>query len=223
MERKFLNFVFREAKVADEEKGIVEGYAAVFNNMDQGFDIIEEGAFRKTLKENKGKVPILSNHMWTKQIGWNLEATEDMNGLKVRGQFDIETNACAREHFSLIKMGLSIGVKPGFSFGYRTIKSEPDMSNPSIRRLKELKLLEWSPVTFPMNLEAGATNAKAGLQILKSEIEFFLSDLQSRGYSHSEIDQALKRAANPEEDPSPDAGTQSLLETIKNLRQTITR
>jgi HK97 family phage prohead protease len=205
----------------NEDQGVIEGHASVFGNVDQGLDIVERGSFAKTLKENNGKVPILGNHVWTNQIGWGLEAKEDSKGLFVKGQFDIENNPEARKHFSLIKMGLKIGARPGFSFGYRTIKQEPDADNPRIRRLKELKLLEWSPVTFPMNLEAGASAAKSDLQFLQSELEFLINDLESRGYSHSQIIQALKRAADPQEKDPSDKDTQSLLESIKKLKTTI--
>lgn len=218
MKHEVFNCQLKGAKITDEDKGIVEGYASVFDNVDQGFDIVERGAFAKTIKENGGKVPVLDNHQWFKQIGWGLEAKEDSRGLFVRGNFDIENNDDARKRFSGIKMGLEIGAKPGFSFGFRTIKSEPDFDNPSIRRLKELKLLEWSPVTFPMNLEAGATSAKMDLQILQSELDFFVSDLKSRGYSHSQILQALEKAAAPQESDPSDSDAQSMLETIKNMK-----
>ena len=220
MGRKFLNCTLKDASI-DDAKGIIEGYASVFGNIDQGLDIVDRGAFKKTLQESGAKVPILANHAWNKQIGWNLEAKEDSTGLFVRGQFDIENNDDARKHFSLIKMALKIKTNPGFSFGFRTIKSEPDPDNPSIRHLKELKLLEWSPVTFPMNLEAGATAAKSGLQILENEIEFIVEDLKSRGYSHSEILQALEKAAAPQENDPSDSDTQSVLELIKQMKNTI--
>lgn len=220
-ERKFFNCVLKEAKITDEDNGIIEGYASVFGNVDQGLDIVDRGAFKKTLQESGGKVPILSNHMWNKQIGWNLKAEEDSKGLFVRGQLDIENNNDAVKHFSLTKMALKIGAKAGFSFGYRTIKSEPDSENPSIRRLKELKLLEWSPVTFPMNLEAGATAAKTDLQFLESELMIFISDLESRGYTHSEILKALEKAAAPQEN-DPDADdVQSILESINKCKNVL--
>ncbi len=216
MERKILNCVLKDAHL-DEAKGIVEGHASVFGNIDQGLDIVVRGAFKKTIQEGGAKVPILSNHIWFKQIGWNLEAKEDSKGLFVKGQFDIENNDDARKHFSLIRMALEIKTNPGFSFGFRIIKSEPDPDNPSIRLLKELKLLEWSPVTFPMNLEAGATVAKSGLQLLENELEFIFNDLKSRGYSHSQIKQALEKAADPQSsDPSLDA--QSFIEQIEKCR-----
>ena len=219
MKREFLNCVLKSIHI-DDAKGIVEGHVSVFGNLDQGFDIVDRGAFKKTLKESGAKVPILSNHKWDHQIGWNLEAKEDSKGLFVKGHFDIEHNDDARKHFSLIKTALEIGAHPGFSFGFRTIKAEPDADNPAIRHLKELKLLEWSPVTFPMNLEAGATAVKTDLQFLESELEFLITDLKSRGYSHSEIVKALEKVAAPQEkDPSLD--TQSILDSINQMRNII--
>lgn len=218
--RQFLNCVLKNVHI-DDDKGIVEGYPSVFGNIDQGQDIVVRGAFKKTLRESGAKVPILANHMWNKQIGWNLEAKEDTKGLFVKGQFDIENNDDARKHFSLIKIALKIGTNPGFSFGFRTIKSEPDPDNTAIRLLKELQLLEWSPVTFPMNLQAGATATKTDLQFIETELDFLIEDLKSRGYVHSEILQALEKAAAPQENDPSDSDAQSILESINQMRKTI--
>ena len=41
-----------KADVLDEEQGIFEGYASVFGNLDSGGDIVDPGAFARTLEEN---------------------------------------------------------------------------------------------------------------------------------------------------------------------------
>jgi hypothetical protein len=50
-----------ELKEAPGEDGSFEGYAAVFGNVDSYGDVIEKGAFAKTLQENP-TVPILWQH-----------------------------------------------------------------------------------------------------------------------------------------------------------------
>lgn len=220
MRKKFLSFGL-EIKEIQEDAGVVEGYAAVFNNIDLGLDIIEPGAFKKTIKESGGKFPILSHHNPYKQIGWNVEAKEDRRGLLVKGEFDIENNDTAREHFSLIKKAKEIGAKSGFSIGYYPIKKEPDDKNPAIRRLKELRLFEWSPVTFPMNPEATATAAK-GLINVENDIEFFINDLISRGYTTEEIKTALASQAAMLNESDPDADIQSCIELAKQLSKNLT-
>lgn len=141
------------------EEGLFTGYASTFGNIDLGGDIVDSGAFKKTLKESKGKVPILAHHDTRNQIGWNMTAIEDEKGLLVTGQLDLNVQK-AREQHSLMKMAKSLGARPGLSIGYRTIKAEPDKTNPTVRRLKELKLLEYSVVVFPMNEMASIDDVK---------------------------------------------------------------
>lgn len=205
MKNQFLTFPF-EVKSADEA-GNIEGYASTFGNMDFGMDIVDRGAFKKTLRENAGKFPILADHNPCKQIGWNLAAEEDDKGLYVKGCLDIKNNVTALEKYSLAKMGMGVGAKVGLSIGYMTIKAEPDPENPSIRRLKELKLYEYSLVTFPMNDHAMVTAAKSWELMqaidLSSGLDLFVETMLQKGYSEVEIHEALakRQAAKSETNP----------------------
>ncbi len=88
----------------------------------------------------------------------------------------------------------------GLSIGYTTIKGEPDTTNPRIRRLKELKLWEYSLVTFPMNQEAMITAAKSLGALDKAK--FLLDQLKLQGISSQDLELALrKEAAKVDEDP----------------------
>ena len=51
-----------ELEDIDTESGVFSGYGAVFSNIDSGGDIIEPGAFTKTIAEGVGRVKILSGH-----------------------------------------------------------------------------------------------------------------------------------------------------------------
>ncbi len=219
MKKKFMAMPF-SLKAVDEEdgEGIIKGYASVFNNVDYGLDVIEKGAFRKTLMESKGKVPILADHNPSKQVGYNLVAEEDDKGLYIEGRLDVKNNQLARERFSLAKMALEIGAKFGFSIGYITIKEEPDTDNPMIRRLKELKLLEYSMVTFPMNKEAGLTGAKSEYQIMNdSDYANCIAKLLDSGKSKEEILEALNKAAVKINNPS-DSEVQLLISSIEKAK-----
>lgn len=169
--KEIKSFPFKMSGIG--ESGSFSGYAAVFGNVDMGGDIIESGAFRKTLNDNHGKFPILDHHDPTRQIGWNLEAREDEHGLFVRGKLNLDVQA-GREKYALMKQAVEIGGRMGLSIGFRTIKEEPDKTDSIVRRLKELRLMEYSVVTFPMNQEAGVISVKAKQelidQFLKSEI-----------------------------------------------------
>lgn len=141
------------------DAGEFSGYASTFGNLDLGNDIVDAGAFKKTLKESKGKIPILDHHDPEKQIGWNISAVEDAKGLRVNGKLDLNVQL-ARERYSLMKMAQDVGAETGLSIGYETIKSEQDKNDPSIRRLKEIRLLEYSVVVFPMNPSASVGTVK---------------------------------------------------------------
>jgi HK97 family phage prohead protease len=219
---KFLDFAF-EVKSIDAEQGIIEGYASTFGNMDQGFDIVDRGAFAKTLRENRGRVPILADHDPRRQIGWNLVAQEDDRGLYVKGQLDVKENQLARERFSLVKQALELDVKYGFSIGYSTIKAEPDPTNVSIRRLKELKLWEYSLVTFPMNTEAAVTAAKhwASGPSIEENLERFVAAMKGSGYDESQILSALgSRAATRKNEPDKKT-VHSVLQQLEKLNNMI--
>ena len=155
----------RETKVYEfkldevNEEGVFLGYAAVFGNVDLGDDIIEKGAFVKSLKETGPAIPILDHHNPAKQIGWNLEAREDERGLFVKGELNLGVQA-AREKHALMKQAKEVGGRTGLSIGFQTMNEEPDKDDIRIRHLTEIKLLEYSIVTFPMNEEAGVSDVK---------------------------------------------------------------
>lgn len=156
--KEYHSFEFKLNDVSDT--GQFQGYAAVFGNVDLGNDVVEPGAFEQSLRESGGgKIPILDHHNPAQQIGWNLEAREDAFGLFVRGQLDLNVQA-ARERHSLMKLAAKVGGRSGLSIGFQTVRDEPDAEDFTIRRLKEVRLMEYSLVTFPMNTSAGVTRIK---------------------------------------------------------------
>lgn len=136
------------------EKGEFEGYAAVFDILDLGGDVIEKGAFKKTLRE-RNHFPMCWYHDVKTPIGI-VYAKEDDTGLKVNGHLNMEVQK-AKETHALMEQGAI----QFLSFGYDTIKQEFDESGKdTVRRLKELKLYEISPVVFAMQPEAQITDVK---------------------------------------------------------------
>jgi HK97 family phage prohead protease len=205
-----------EIKDADSN-GIIRGFASTFGNVDLGNDIVDKGAFKKSIRESKGLWPILADHDPTKQIGWNLRAEEDDKGLYVEGKLDLNVQA-AREKYSLAKSAHELGAKMGLSIGYMVVKAEPDREKPMIRRIKEVKLFEYSLVTFPMNTEAMITNVKSSSDFGRiSALKEHFNLLKQQGFSDYEIKRALlDEAAQDEIDPS-------LAQSLKNLIETIRR
>ena len=138
----------------NEEEGIFSGYGAVFYNVDTGGDIIEPGAFTKTLAEGWERVKILALHndCWL-PIGRPLELREDANGLFLSAK--ISDTSMGRD----IKVLLKDGVLNELSIGYDPIVFDYDADG--IRHLREIKLWEVSIVTWAMNPEAKVTGYKA--------------------------------------------------------------
>lgn len=132
------------------EKGQFEGYAAVFGTPDAMGELVEPGAFTRTLKNNK-EFPLLWYHDPKNPIGV-VEVEQDAKGLKVRGQLNMDVQS-AREKYSLMKQK---AIK-GLSFGFKTLK---DAWNKSIRHLKEIKLYEVSPCTFQAHPKALVSSVK---------------------------------------------------------------
>lgn len=137
----------------DEESGIFSGYAAVYGNVDSGGDIIEPGAFTKTIAEGWERVKILALHndCWL-PIGRPLELREDSNGLFIKAK--ISDTSMGRD----IKVLLKDGVLNELSIGYDPIVFDYDENG--IRHLREVKLWEVSVVTWAMNPEAVITDYK---------------------------------------------------------------
>lgn len=198
---EYKTFELKLDKVEENQsEGVVKGYASTFGNVDLGLDVVDKGAFKKTIKESGGKFPILADHNPYEQIGVNVVAVEDETGLYVEGALDLNVQK-AKERYSLAKMALKYGMRAGLSIGYYTIKAEPDRENPRIRRLKELKLMEYSLVTFPMNTEAMITAAKSVGAIDKAR--FLIEQLKMQGVDLRELEVALQlEAAKHDEDPS---------------------
>jgi len=151
MERKSVAF---EVKALDEAEGIFEGYASTFTKVPDSYgDVIDKGAFKKTITENRGRIKILWNHNTDEPIGIPLELREDDIGLYVKGKLSLAVQR-AREVFALMKDG----VVNTMSIGFRTIKEGMDGD---IRHVQEVKLYDTSPVTFASNESALITSVKA--------------------------------------------------------------
>lgn len=150
---------FKFSMKAIKEDGSFSGHAAVFGNEDLGGDVIEPGAFKKTLSE-RTDFPILFNHnYYDMPIGVNVNASEDSKGLYVEGQLAMDVQK-AKEVRSLMQMG----ALKGLSIGYDPVVVDYSKIDEGIRILREIKLWEYSVVTFPMNPEAQISQVKKNSQ-----------------------------------------------------------
>ena len=128
------------------------GYAAIFGTTDLSGDRIEPGAFAASLMGRRASdVRMLWQHDPARPIGRWLEIAEDRTGLKVIGEFALDTDG-GREAAALA----SAGAIDGLSIGFRTKLARRDAGG-ARRRLVTVDLWEISLVTFPMQERARLT------------------------------------------------------------------
>jgi len=155
MERKVVKF---EIKAIDEAKGIIEGYGSTFEQEPDSYgDVIDPGAFTKTLQENRDSIVSLFNHNIMEPIG-KPEVEVDGKGLFTRIHL-VRGVRKAEETLLLAKAG----VIKRMSIGYDTIVSEMVKG---IRHLKEVRLYDISPVIFAANANATITGVKSNKDII---------------------------------------------------------
>lgn len=153
-----------------DETGEFEGYASTFNTIDQGDDMVMEGAFGASLSTRPAaKVKMLWQHNPTEPIGKWLELREDERGLFARGKLNLKVQRGAEAH-ELMKDGQI----DGMSIGYRTQRYEIDRER-GVRKLIQLDLLEVSAVTFPMNTTAAINRVKSGSLPTERQFEEWLT------------------------------------------------
>ncbi len=142
-----------EADLTVSEGCGIEGYASLFGAADQGGDIVEPGAYAKSLCDGR-RVKMLWQHDPREPIGIWEEVREDATGLFVKGRL-LDDVSRAREAAALIEAGAI----DGLSIGYRTVRAH--RNDKGQRLLSEVELWEVSLVTFPMLPEARLASAEA--------------------------------------------------------------
>ena len=104
---------YLDIKQLDEE-GEFEGFASVTSVVDAGRDVVEPGAFEKSLMQRGvDRIKLLWQHNPGELLGKFIEIKETARGLFVRGKLDLNVEK-AREALSLIKTGALDGLSIGF-------------------------------------------------------------------------------------------------------------
>lgn len=150
-------------------EGVFEGMLSPYGNLDETGDVVEPGAYKKTLKDNNNEVVCLWQHDAKNPIG-KLTLEDRADGLWCKGQLEMALPK-AREAYICIKGQL---VK-GLSIGFQSIQ---DSIKDGVRHLKEIKLYEGSLVTFPANLGALIASVKNRTKENKDDFNEELTDVQ---------------------------------------------
>jgi hypothetical protein len=163
----------------DGDQGIVTHIVAVFGNIDLGADVIQPGAFAKTITERGRKIKVVDSHNYNstlsaigvprslREIGHDelpanlLMAFPDATGaLLAETQFLLNTPE-GKGVFDRIKAGAI----DEYSIGYDALdfdysKASVNGKEITVRNLRTIKLYEYSPVLFAMNEATGTLGVK---------------------------------------------------------------
>ncbi|MEQ1757504.1 MAG: HK97 family phage prohead protease [Vicinamibacterales bacterium] len=140
-----------------DTKNTFKGMASVFNNLIDSYipTRILPGAFAKTLTENRHRVKVLYQHNEAWPIGIPTVMREQQDGLYVEAK--ISDTQMGRDCITLMKDGiiseLSIGFDP-----VRSEMVDEGAAMGMVRHISEVRLWEFSPVTFAANSEARITS-----------------------------------------------------------------
>lgn len=147
-----------KVKDVHTSKRIITGYLSGFGNIDLHNDIIEKGAFTKTVQERFDKLFFLNQHDWKKPLSKFAVLREEEQGLYFETQ-PLPDTSYGNDVIALY----DAGVLKEHSIGYEVIKYEDRKDG--VRMLKELKLYEGSVVTIGANSETPFTGFKSLIEI----------------------------------------------------------
>ena len=157
-----------------------EGYASTWDK-DLVGDIIMPGAFTKSINEAfpAKRIKVLWNH--GEPIGMPIEMREDERGLFVKGK--ISKTARGDEVLELMRDSVVDTMSIGF-----TIPAGKSELSGDVRIIREVRLMEFSPVTFAANPMAAITDVKRLGEMLRAQelsdqdkkyLASFVADIQA--------------------------------------------
>ena len=174
---------------AESESGVLKAYVSIFGIEDDSWmnDIIEPGAFKKTIAERgpsgSNKIRVLWMHTTREVIGKPIlleEHSRDLLPDSVRERYPLASGGLyaetqlvldvqrGREAFALYRDG----AMDEWSIGFDPIDQKfEDVDNRTIRRLREVRLWEYSPVTWGANPATTTVEVKHGMIELLDEIK----------------------------------------------------
>lgn len=171
----------------DKKSSTVVGYAAAFGNKDSHNDIIEKGAFKRTIDHNSSRIKALMHHDPVLLVGKPTEIKEDEHGLYTESH--ISKTAQGEDLLTLIEDG----VLDEMSIGFYPVKEGWD-DDRSANIMSELKLVEYSFVTLASNPEARVQGLKgtAALDELVTSMRKMEKALRDGTFVTDEVPEAIE-------------------------------
>lgn len=166
-------------KDIDEKQGIITGYSSVFGNIDSDGDMMMPGAFKKTLKENIGRIKHLNQHNPLQPLSRPTILKEDAYGLYFESQ--ISQTSYGKD---VIRLYVD-GVVDEHSIGFNTTREQKAAGH---NEIIEVKLWELSTVTWGANEMARATGIKSMTKDqLFTKMDSVVKALRNGSYENEEI------------------------------------
>lgn len=195
--------LFKSFEMKADEVGGISGFFSTYDKTPDSYgDIIEPGAFTKTLekrKESGHPFPLCFNHDFDKVIG-AVDSVEDTE----KGPY-IEAHFLDTQQAQDVRKMLQSGAIYQFSFAYDVLgarqPNEEEKKAGVTNVLTEVEVYEVSVVTVPANQNAVATEIKAGRRNRKSDEDTIKSiiELAQSLLDEPEDKPAEETPAEPEE------------------------
>jgi len=171
-----------------DEKGIVTFYGSVFKSPDRVKDIVDPGAYTKTITENFKEIQHYKNHDSTLMPGVIQEIKEDDNGLLVRSKLILGTQL-GKETYEEYRAMAESEKSMSHSIGYSPVREQKD--DKGFNHLKEIFLFEVSTLTKrPAHPDALTVGIKSLDELIKEED--FYEQLLKCDFPDAELEQLEK-------------------------------
>jgi len=205
-----------ETKADGSRVGRFSGYLSVFGNQDSYDDIVEPGAFKRTLSHRKGRFPLAWFHDLYTPIGIFM-GKEDEKGLFIDGFINLETAKGAEVYsgmkFEVEEMGGDAAYITEMSIGYNAVQSETD--DKGVRHLQEVALREGSllPMYTAANEDAQITSKADGERITPADAKA-LRDVRERFEKAFDDVTELLASVSVCEDAAPSEAVKSRIDAV---------
>jgi uncharacterized protein len=209
MNRRYLSGAFHKIEVRSgpDGKPLVAGYAAVYyREGDKGtefelmhyrdYRVLERlmpGCFDRALREDD--VRALVNHDPSLILGRTTSGTLrlSLDSVGLRYEIAPPDTQYARDLIESLKRGDITGSSFSFDYVAKTIRMEQDGDNErDIVEVREAKLYDVSPVTFPAYSATSAGVRSADLAALKTELEAFHAERHRNAAAKSKRARAVE-------------------------------
>lgn len=192
--KRYKQFAYK-AQAANDD-GTFSGYASVFDNVDEGYEIVLPGAFSESLEKitaSGDPLPVLWQHRSAEPVGGSDILREDEKGLYTEGYLLVKEVQRAAEAFAFMKRRI---VK-GLSIGYYPVEWSYNVDENILSHIK-VDLIEYSIVTFPMNQLAEIDAVKAMCARGKlPDIREFEGFLREAGFSKTQAMHIANKGLRP--------------------------